>query len=954
MKKLLIFFTFTALHLVAIGVIIYSFLPIAKWYLNFRPIWGVDFYNTVSFVEFLKNHLTWPSAGWLYFWFAGFPLMAGYPLLHFYFILPFTYFFDLVYSVQIWAMVATALFAVGSYFLFFVISRNIVLSIVLAIATVFSGGVYQTLTWAGSIPAYSTQAFFPWVTGFIVLYNTKENFRYLLAAALIAGFSILGHQQVFIVYIFPAVTLLLFLNFNRGFAILAKLKSLAVFLFIAGMIGLPLVYSQIGTAAQVILKPGYTQQALSTTTRAPTETEINLAKFNKQQVIRMVTDNHDAIFILLAISIAFFIAAFLFRRKLSLLLVILPHVVIAGYFAFYIWLFGQGISIFHGGWYRLFWSVPVWIGAVASVFWYVANVMVSETLRSKILKIFIFLYLNFFIAIIGWFLLYGAHFSAIWQTIYRSQVSSAHPDVLNVETTAADYQRLRAKMIPNWLDGNNTNFRIYNGDQTVNLWWNGFYKMPSARGYLDPPITNQQRGYLFWLDSALSETDGQPQLVKAFGYPAETTTSNALFLLDWNAIRFFEGGHSGGATVPVPVYLRSNLTGSETVIDLNEKRYSKHNVTLNYSEFAQDLVSPILAATNTSTIGIFASDGGYETVVRAIAERDNLNSQKIIPIKLGRFVDKYNLATLKNFDTLYLYDYDYKNFEKTFKMLENYLKDGKKVFIETGVEVKQSDGVLPEFFPIKRVERRGLGKDWDLKNPEKLFGSNVNPAEFSPPIFDETEWKMSSAVESDVRDGTKIVLTNHGKVVMASQRLGSGEVVWSGLNFAYHILRNHNGTEAKFFQNILADAVSLEKKSAPKSNVNFLNSNTRTIETEGARGILFKEQAFSGWQAKLIKSGSGKTGNLKIFKAGPAYPGFIYVPLPDVGKTKVEFVFRGSVQNSILALISFLTVLMVFDEIVLNGFFLGRIRSKIWKKVTKKISSWWEKEEEELDIAPLV
>src|SRR5205823_4174663 len=101
--------------------------------------------------------------------------------------------------------------------------------------------------------------------------------------------------------------------------------------------------------------------------------------------------------------------------------------------------------------------------------------------------------------------------------------------------------------------------------------------------------------------------------------------------------------------------------------------------------------------------------------------------------------------------------------------------------------------------------------------------------------------------------------------------------IWSGMNLAYHLNRNHNIEEAKFFDNILSYLVNISKPTVPTYNVEFSSSNLRTITTQNAKGILFKEQAYDGWKANFI--GNKSSGSISIFKAGPAYPGFMYIPL---------------------------------------------------------------------------
>lgn len=939
-KKLLIKLIYLLLHLGAVGVILFAFWDIALWYLKSRPIWGVDFHLLPSLVSLLGQNFVAPQAFWIYSWFAGWP-MTAYPNLHVYLTYLLSNFFDLIYAAQLLMISSTVVFILGAYTLFYILSRNFLLSTILAVATAYSSGVYQTLTWAGSLPSYATQAALPWTVAFFVLYLNSGNLRFLAASILVAGVSIWGHPLIFIIYILPATVLLIVFNFRHGLAFFDKLKQLFVFLTIPVIIALPILYPTFETSIQNAFKSSYTQKALSTTTVSSQDIDIGAKTFNKLQPERLYSDNHPAPFYFLGFISGVFLISLILGRKFKTLLNVLPFLLIVAYFIFYIWLFGQGISIYHGGWYRLFWSIPIWIGALAAVLFKASIDNFFNVVKTTYLRIVLYVGSSLAILVTG-VIIFTGYFKgdAIWRIIYRSQISSAYPDILNIVTSTEGRAELKPILSPKWLNADDTNWRIYSPDQTVNLVWNSLYKMPLARGYLDP--NNLQKGYVFWLDAALSENeDSEPQLVDSFGYPPETALSNAQFLIDWNAIRFYEGGHtSEGPNPPVPAYLREMISQEET-LDLDFLKYTDRHRTMRYFEFKEEYVSPILSVTNAPSLAIFASDVGYETVIRTIAERDNLNSQKLIPLKLGRKIDDYDLSTLKKFEAIYLYDYDFAKSDRAFRRLTDYVKSGGKLFIETGVEVKNSSGELPELFPIKRVERKGFGRQWSLAG-DGMLAKDLDLAKFAPPIFNEDEWKLSAADSQDLRPGATVILKNKGKIIMASQTLGDGQVVWSGMNLAYHLSRYHNEEEAKLLINILASIVDLSVRPEVETDqVEFKNPNFRTIKIEQGRGILFKEQAYPGWVAKMVESQSGKRGNLPMFAAGPASPGYMYIPLPEGAKT-VELRFLGSGGDKIMVFISFLTVLLLLDYLILKGLILG----SFVKRVVKIVGKWWEKEEE--------
>lgn len=929
-------------HVVAAVFIVYLFMPIATWYLNIRPILGVDTFLTVNLATVLRDNFAPPYAFWNYGWFGGWPQFT-YPFLTIYLASFLSKTYGIVQGAQMVALGSAALFVLGSYFLFYRASKNVVIALILATFTTLSGGVYQALTWAGSIPSFSSQAAFPWALGFWVWFLREGKYRYFFTSVLVSGISIFTHPLVFMTYIFPAVAILTVFKFDHGLQIFKKVRDLFLFVAVVLLIGLPQFVSTFGVAIKSVIKPSTTTSALSTT-KAPNQMELDIAKFNQDQVNRILSDNNEAIFLVSAVLFVLFIATVLGSRKIKSVFSVLPYGLLVAYFTFYIWLFGQGISIFHGGWYRLFWSVPIWIGLLGASSWFFAYENVRQITKNIYIRLMFFAVATSTVTFLGF--VYYQRFpvtSTINMVSYRSQESSAHPDLLNYRPSDFEIASYRDKLRVSWFDPDETNFRMYDPDQTVNIWFNSIFKMPLARGYLDPPIDDAKRGYIFWLDAALSVTDGEPQLVKVFSYPLETAISNALFLVDWNGIKYYEGGHtSPTSNGSVPNYLSKLLVDKDEEFDFNDLKYISRKRTLHYFRFKDDITSPILAATNASTIGIFGTEGGYESVIRSIAERDNINSRRLIPINLGQKIDKYNLESLNAFDALYLYDYDYADFNKTFSLLDKYVKRGKKIFVETGVEVKQSSGNLSDLFPVKAVERKGLGREWLLEG-QGQFANGIDFGKFSAPIFDDDEWNISYAKESDLRTGANAILKHKGNVIMASQKIGAGEVFWSGMNLAYHISRNHNQEEAKFFDNMLGTIVDISSKPLPNSQVNFVNANKRLITFEKARGILFKEQAYDGWQAKYLSGGSG---GLKIYKAGPAYPGYMYMPLQKGESGKVEINFSGSLAHRIQIYVTLAVVVLIVDEVVLSGLVLGRARRWAWSFARKRTKGWWEKEDE--------
>jgi len=964
MKKYISILTLVILHIAAVVVIVAAFWPLAQWYFEnptvpasnvnsqARPLWGVDFYYTVTLVSLLKDNFVLPPTGWGYQWFTGWPLLSSYPILHYYFIVPFTHFFDLISAVKIWMLVSFALFFIGLYASFYLLSRNIAFAVVLAIAAIYSVGVYGTLMWGGSLPSHATQAFLPWVVFFLLLYLKKKRISYLLLASLLNGFAIWAHPQIVIAYIYPFAAILLVFSF-WGMPLLSRIKSLFVFVGISFLIGLPLVYGSMGEAFKVFFVTNSVEVA-SSTARTPSATADAIAAFHRAQPARIYVDTNTTTFVFLAASFFVFLIVLLFKRQGKLLLSVLPFLVLALYSVVYVWIFSYGVSIYHGGWYRLFWVTPFWLGLLGSSFWGIAQESFPEkVVNLKHVRMVFLTFISFGIVIFGYISLTTFSKKIQERIIPRSTPSSAYPDILNLYKKNQQLGELKGRMIPSWIDGSNTHYRLYTGDQTINIWWNALYKMPLARGYLDPPVSITNKGYFFLVDASLNQQTGtgEDQLVGEFKYPEPVALNNTLYFVDWYAIKYIESGPTMAAYTPLPnSFSNGTYIKRDERIDFNNKKYNKGDMSLHYYEVDDGYTSPILLATNAPTLGIIASEIGYETIIRGLADM-NLSSKQVIPIKLGQYIDRLKSSDFAAIDALIVYDYNYSDKGNAYRLLSDYLKKGKKLFIDTGVEVKEATSTdLPEIFPMNQSERKPLGKTWDFELGESGLMKDIDFSVFDPPIFDDQAWSITYPLDdSDVREGSTILLKNKGKPVMISYSIEGGQVIWSGINLPYHVIRKHNVEEVRFFKNIIQRLVDGTERSAkvPIYESEFINPQKRQVTTQGGKGILFKEQGYPGWRANAESSKSKE--NVKIYKAGPAYPGFMYVRLPEnmVQKEgKITFSYHGSNIAWILSIGSFVLAIFITEEALFKGIILGRLRRLAWRKLRMSVNAWWRREDE--------
>lgn len=1005
LKKIGTNFVSIALHLLAGGVIARLWTPIAVWYWNYRPVLGVDFYNLAGYVGYLARHFIFRFKGWKYVWWGGGPLAVDYPTLHAYLILPLLRVWSLPQAVQAYVLGSCFLFLFFSYLLFVEIGRDRVLGVVLAVASSFSVGLYGPLVWGGSLPYFATQVFLPLSLWLVVKFLKTTDKRWYYLSALVLGVSFLGHPQVGLSYIIPIASLLLLAYPFKGERLISfrRIKRILIFLVIAFLVGYPAMYNYLGKSPREILRvaPQMVKQiflwrsvqvfrtVLQTESRsapiserapaAPDQTAADIAQFNRAQLDRLETDTNRLFFSFLTAGSIIFIISFLIRKKrkrsLRAIVFALPALWVIGYNA----LFSVGIGLFHGGWYRVFWPFPLVLGMLISFIWGDFWTSVKERLvfleKKFVLRTALVVISGVIVFLPGRALLSRYSPEKMLDQIEfprLRQQSSAFPDSLNVYVEKKEFGELKERLVPGWLDPDDTQHRLYEADQRVNIWWNALYDLPLVKGYIEFPPGDLFAGLFYWTSIALSQSEGRDVLVESWNIPREMAYNNALFLIDWLSIKYLEAEHEKSDSYnPLTSYLAESdifARKEKVVVPGWAQLYAwkpeesgpvvwhpEEEEFLTYYQVKDDLVSPIAHTTNASTLGVIGAEGAYHTLVRSLAAV-NLNSRRVIPIKLGQFIDGVSDQDLEGMDAVVLYAYDYRNHGRAWGKLEKYVKGGGKVFIETGSEVKQTDSVnlaggfpqqLPEIFPIKTTKQEEIGREWQLSGgTEETKG--VDLGVFGPPVFEDQVWLFSRPESAeDLREGARVVLAANETPLIVAWDYGQGKVVWSGMNLPHHLAVHKNLEEAKLFKNLLEGFISTEAVSYADFEVERKSPNKVIINGSKAKGVFFRENSNPGWQARL--NSEKKKGKLKVYQAGPTYYGFSYVRIPEeAGESlTVTFSYKGEFWVYFWTVVSLITALLVVDRVFFGARLLTPRLKKMSGPLRKKVGGWWEKEEED-------
>ena len=964
--NLLLIFLFIA----ASVVIYYALKPFYSWYLSKIPILGVDFYYSATYVSYHLKNLSFPINSFKDIWFGGWPFFSDFPQLHFYLMTLFAKYIGLIQGIQVYVLTSLFLFISFSCLLFFQLSKNIGLALFLAILIFLSPNIYGAAIWGGSLPYFATQAYLPLTIFLMVRYLSTGNRRWFYVASLVGGVSIWGHPLPVVTFTYPVIVFLLIFWFGSEFKykISSRVKDLFIFFLLNILISLqtffrPLMHMLMSFFGGNIFSPLGLVTGASTNSSPTSQLAIDISNFYKNQVALIRGDTNLGLFYLAGAGLVVFSVSFaISKNRINRFGRVLPFALFLTFVTGHIYLNAYGHGFLSQGWYRAFWVFPIALGALTAILWgeffdSIEKIITKFKPRyTKVLYLVLSLVISTVFILFG-FTTYNKDIKKLLDTNDKKlEYSSAFPEALSINVSESDQDKLKKDLVPSFLDPNDKNKRLYAAEAGVNIWWNALFDMPLARGYLDPPIATSQRGGIFWLDIAIANDS----LVRDFKVDEEIAFNNALFLIDWNAIYNFEGGRlsSKGSNVGPSSYLVKN-----NVFDKNEKTTTYGAVVkwetssgkpelrldlpqiLNYYHVNEKFTSPVLYPTNAPVVVFFGDLASYEDFLRVIATY-NINSRKLIPVFGGKYIDDFSLKDLLNFDAVIISNYDYKNKGKTFGNLYKYVDRGGKIFIDTGSDVKEStESNLPDIFPMKKSRRGSVGQEWQLDQSGSDLLKNVTLKNFGPLIFNGDDWKISFP-DGELREGAEVILKQKDKPVLIKRQIGKGQVVWSGVNLTYHYNQYKVVDEAKLIVNIIQDFVKIEERPLIWGNADWVKPEKVKIDTKSkVRGILFKEQGYKGWSARLSSENNKK---LSIYLTGPTYPGFMYVPLGNLTKepVAVQFNFSGDFNSKFVSMISIFAVLFILERIILSGFVFGKTLGVLKVGFMKRIMFWWEREDE--------
>lgn len=893
---------------IALGAIFVAFFPIAKSYYYTYPPLGDDFYHTFSQIQYFKNNLTWPQLSWKYIWWFGGPSLLDYPWLNFYLITPLVKFLGLYQGVIFYYLAAILFYGWTCYFLFKKLSSSRLIALGLAAAVIWSTSTWILLI-KSAFAAATNQLFLALAVLLILKYQESNKRKFLYLSAMTVGLSFFIHG-ISIAFLLPALLILITFWWDkkeRFWRWKKKIVDIFSFAIIVVLISSYYFYN---------LLFGF----------GPRRFDFSVLGWMKQDAFSAILNKTDIIIPVLFIGL--FLFALLLKRFKEIKKIV-PFFAVLLYIILFNIITLNGHNPVgtdfppHKGWF----IYTLVVALFCAILWQAVEPKLKIYFRKWL---FTMIQITLFLALISPLGLFSVFNYLDYFKVHNEEYSCAPAESLHKAIIKNDYIEMD-KNFPDWFPRNDKNWRYYPLNSCLYLWWNVVNKMPISRGYSLLLINKMNIDYsnrmseLFTGVLAKKNPNLDPAIVK----------NSFLYFLDWMGLGYIENYDSPYIKDP-------------EIVELDKKPEAFQVLPIK-----KEVTSPIIKATNVPSILVVASPAGFDTVIQALAQ-ENLNSRYLIPIKGTSYIDDLTKEDLNNFKAILLYDYHYRK-EKSFHQyplapwnkLSEYVKNGGNLIIETGSEVKESDlknlpgaSKLPEVFPIEKTSWGELGSSWQPLSGQDSLLRGVNLKNLPPLIYNEDPWKLSYSSKDGVRNWAKAILSQKGNPVLVEGEFGRGKVVWSGLTLPYHIQTYSDLEENQLFRNILSELLVLKDEQTLPFEFERDKSEHIVLRVDKARGVLFKENYNTGWQARV----NGQ--KLKIYKTAL---GFMYVKFPenlDNAAVTIDFDYKGQPLLKDLFYLNLATILWVIVYF-LGGYKLNKKLEKWFRfnKLRLKVKKWWANEE---------
>ncbi len=269
-------------------------------------------------------------------------------------------------------------------------------------------------------------------------------------------------------------------------------------------------------------------------------------------------------------------------------------------------------------------------------------------------------------------------------------------------------------------------------------------------------------------------------------------------------------------------------------------------------------------------------------------------AQGMIPFSSGwlvrsrsPFVDDYSDAELSGYSALVLLGYQYHDGAAAWQRLDHFVRNGGRLFVETGWQYADPDWNAVAGHSVLPVGSLSWGQ---LDPLAPVLVEGAPDSHFGVFSYQGAGWSASSATA--VRSGAEPLVQVGGRVVAARWTVGTGRVVWSGINLIAHAEAAKSDDESAFLARQFAWLLESPSPAATQVNQAIPNwvgndeAEIPLVASPAPTSVLFKESIAPGWSAELRWPGGTRAVSVEA-----AEMDFMLVRLPSVPDGSV-LVFR--------------------------------------------------------------
>ncbi|MFQ5943594.1 MAG: hypothetical protein ACE5JF_08580 [Anaerolineales bacterium] len=394
---------------------------------------------------------------------------------------------------------------------------------------------------------------------------------------------------------------------------------------------------------------------------------------------------------------------------------------------------------------------------------------------------------------------------------------------------------------------------------------------------------------------------------------------------------------------PEPIYIEGGWVDVTDALLTPEWKNAKE---INPLQIWQQPNSPPLATQSSRPSVLVVSRPGssvYSNVFR-LANDGLLPYDRALWIEETRPVDSFTVDELLMFDVVFMHGYDYRNGSTAWNLLENYVRAGGALFVDTGWQFwipEWEFETAPAVLPIEELSWTEYGADSEFTLGSQDIAGNVDISRFNPMKWEGGGWAVSGAGSADIRDWGRMTLAAGGRPLIVSGNLEGGKVIWSGMNLLGHAMYNGwNDEEVALIGNLLEWLIGSNDPVADH-DVTVIRNDPDQIDfilgdnISEQKWLYWREAYYPNWHAFLL--GDAAKTEIPIYRGGP---GMMTIPLsPEAtgGQIRLEWIpshlEKAAVLISILG--SVILVAVFLDGLLLRGDGLTWIKIAVLMRIPR-------------------